>query len=83
MQTPTQQIIHKRKRCDFTNGKEKLKDFPHVIYLSRNMNRVKDDGATDIYSRIIHETCWFRCVSAHSSQQRKGRSCPDRMSDVT
>lgn len=29
-----------RKRREFTNEKKNYKDFPHVIYLNRNMNTV-------------------------------------------
>lgn len=62
--------------------KKPYQDAPRVIYLSRNTKTAKDYGATDIYSRIVHGRCRFRCVSADSSQQRKGRLCPDKWSDV-
>lgn len=83
MQTPTQQRIHKGRDVKPLMEKKTHEDFPHVIYLSRNTNRVKDYGETDIYKRIIHETCRFRCVAADSSQQRKEHLCPDKMSDMT
>lgn len=75
MQTPIQQRIQKGRDENSLMKKKTYKYFPHVIYLSRNTNTVKDYGAT--------ETGRYRCVSADSSQQRKECLCPDKMSDMT
>lgn len=40
MQTPTQQRIHKGRDVNSLMKKKTYKDFPHVIYLNRNMNTV-------------------------------------------